>query len=130
MATNMKPITVLVPELPAMTAKISHAKVYNGVCYVSGMVGRDPATGTTIVGGIVPQTRQTLKHLKTVLEAAGTTMDRVIGTTCYMSDRSQFAEFNGVWESYFPNDPPTRVCIQVVLGADFLIEIDAIAAMP
>jgi len=127
----MTPITTVnATGIPALTAKISHAKVYNGVCYTSGMVGRDPATGTTIEGGMAEQTRQTLEHLKTVLHAAGTTMDRVLQTTCYIADRSRFAAFNGVWESYFPVDPPARVCIQVGLGADFLIEIDAIAAMP
>jgi reactive intermediate/imine deaminase len=113
-----------------MRARISHAKIYNGTCYVSGMVGREPATGKVIPGGVAAQTRQTLENLKGVLETAGTTMDRVITTNCYISDITQFAAFNTVWEDYFPIEPPTRICIQVVLGPSFDIEIDAIAAMP
>ncbi len=125
-----RPIVVTAPNYPPMRARISHAKIYNGTCYVSGMVGREPATGKVIPGGVAAQTRQTLENLKGVLETAGTTMDRVITTNCYISDITQFAAFNTVWEDYFPIEPPTRICIQVVLGPSFDIEIDAIAAMP
>jgi 2-iminobutanoate/2-iminopropanoate deaminase len=113
-----------------MRARISHAKIHAGTCYVSGIVGREPATGKVIPGGIAAQTRQTLENLKEVLETAGTTMDMVIKTNCYISDITQFEAFNTVWESYFPTEPPARLCIQVVLGPSFDIEIDAIAAMP
>jgi 2-iminobutanoate/2-iminopropanoate deaminase len=126
----MKPISIISPLVPAMRARISHAKVFNGIVYVSGMVGRDMATGKLIEGGVGIETRQTLINLGHVLKEAGTDFDHVITTNCYISDMKHFAAFNEEWEKVFPVDPPTRICVQVVLGLTFNIEIDAVAALP
>ncbi len=126
----MKPYAVNSPLIPPMRAKISHAKIHNGMVYVSGMVGRELSTGKVIEGGVGPQTRQTLINLGHVLEAAGTNFEHVITTNCYISDQAYFDDFNKVWEEFFPENPPTRICIQVILGPSFDIEIDATAAIP
>lgn len=126
----MKPVSVNSPLVPAGRARISHAKVHSGMVYVSGMVGREQSTGKVIDGGVGPQTRQTLINLQHVLKAAGTDFEHVITTNCYISDQGQFDAFNTVWEEFFPENPPTRICIEVVLGPSFDIEIDAIAALP
>lgn len=126
----MKPTGINSPLVPAGRARISHAKIFNGMVYVSGMVGREMATGKVIEGGMAAQTRQTLVNLQHVLKQAGTDFEHVITTNCYVSDQGQFDAFNAVWEEFFPNDPPTRICIQVVLGPSFDIEIDAVAALP
>lgn len=116
-------------RVPPGRARISHAVVHNGTVYVSGQVGRDPATGVARVGGTAEQTMQSLENIKSVLEAAGSAMDKVIKTNCYISNMEEFQAFNKVWESYFPENPPARLCIQAVLGPTFLIEIEAIAAL-
>jgi 2-iminobutanoate/2-iminopropanoate deaminase len=126
----MKPVPVFTDRVPAGRARISQGMILGDTLYVSGMVGRTPETGTTIVGGMAEQTRQTLENIKSVVEAAGSSMDRVAKTNCYIADIDQFEAFNTVWESYFPTNPPARLCVQVRLGATFLIEIEAIVGMP
>jgi 2-iminobutanoate/2-iminopropanoate deaminase len=126
----MKPIPVYTDRVPAGRARISQGMICGETLYVSGMVGRTPVTGKTIEGGIAEQTRQTMENIKSVVEAAGTTMDRVARTHCWISSMDDFEPFNTVWESYFPTNPPARTCVQTRLGASFLIEIEAIVMMP
>lgn len=127
----MKPKAVFTDKVPPGRAKISQAMIYGNLCFVSGMVARDPATGKTVVGGLAEQTRQVLKNIEAVLQAAGTSREYVIKTDVHLTDMSQFTEFNKEWEAFFPNNPPARICTQAgALGPTFLIEIDAIAGMP
>jgi 2-iminobutanoate/2-iminopropanoate deaminase len=127
----MKPRHVHTDKVPPGRAKISQAVVFGNLCFVSGMVARDPATGNTVVGGLAEQTRQVLKNIEAVLHAAGTSRDYVLKTDVHLTDMSQFMEFNREWEAFFPNNPPARICTQAgALGPTFLIEIDAVAGMP
>ena len=127
----MKPKTVYTDKVPPGRAKISQAVVYGNLCFVSGMVARDPATGKTVVGGLAEQTRQVLKNIESVLKAAGTSREYVIKTDVHLVDMSQFELFNKEWEAFFPNNPPARICTQAgALGPTFLVEIDAVAGMP
>jgi len=126
----MKPIPVNTDRVPAGRARISQATICGQTIYVSGMVARTPLTGTTVEGGVAEQTRQVLENIKSVLEAAGSSMALVAKTSCFLSDMDTFGEFNPVWESYFPTDPPARICVQSRLGPGFLIEIEAIATLP
>jgi 2-iminobutanoate/2-iminopropanoate deaminase len=93
------------------------------------MVGRDPSTGSVRIGGMREQTQQALENIKAVLEAAGSSLEKVIKTNCYISSFDDFKQFNEVWEAYFSKSPPARLCVQVGLPPSFVIEIDAIAAV-
>ena len=127
----MKPKCVHTDKVPPGRAKISQAVVFGNLCFVSGMVARDPATGKTVVGGLAEQTRQVLKNIDEVLKAAGTSREYVLKTDVHLTDMSQFTEFNREWEAFFPNNPPARICTQAgALGPTFLVEIDAVAGMP
>ena len=113
------------PALPKMRARISHAVVFGDTVTVSGMVGRDPVTGQALEG-VAAQTRQVLEYLKIVLEEAGSGLDCVAKTGCFLRRMEDFDAFNAVWESYFPENPPARICVQADLGPGFDVEIDAI----
>ena len=127
----MKPKCIHTDKVPPGRAKISQAVVYGNLCFVSGMVARDPATGKTVVGGLAEQTRQVLRNIEAVLKAAGTSREYVLKTDVHLTDMSQFSEFNREWEEFFPNNPPARICTQAgALGPTFLVEIDAVAGMP
>jgi 2-iminobutanoate/2-iminopropanoate deaminase len=127
----MKPKVVHTARVPAGRARISQAKVFGNLVFVSGMVARDPQTGTTVPGGLAEQTRQVLENITAVLEAAGTSREYVLKTDVHLTDFSQFDLFNRVWEEYFPVEPPARICTQAgALGPGFLIEIDAVAGLP
>lgn len=117
---------IFLPELPKMRARISHAVVFGDTVMVSGMVGRDPDTGKALVG-VAAQTRQVLEFIRMVLEAAGSNMDCVAKTGCFLRRFEDFEAFNAVWESYFPQNPPARICVQAELGPGFDVEIDAVA---
>jgi len=96
----------------------------------AGQVGIDPAAGKLIQGGITEQTRQSLNNIKAILEEAGTSIDRVVKTTVFMADLSQFATMNAVYGEFFPANPPARSTVQVAglpLGA--LVEIEAVATV-
>jgi 2-iminobutanoate/2-iminopropanoate deaminase len=125
----VKPRVVHTDRVPPGRARISQAVVHGDTVYVSGMVARDPATGKTVPGGIAEQTRQVLENIKSVVNAAGSSMSHVVKTSCFIGNFDDFEKFNAVWESYFPEDPPARICVETRLGPGFLIEIEAIAAL-
>lgn len=96
--------------------------------FCSGQTGTDHAVGKLVEGGIEAQTRQTLINLSNILEAAGTSLDRVVKTTVFLKDIGDFQRMNAVYAEFFKNDPPARSTFQVAAlpgGAD--VEIEAIA---
>jgi 2-iminobutanoate/2-iminopropanoate deaminase len=111
-----------VPKIP-----ISQAVKAGGMVYCSGFVPADPATGKLVEGDITAQTDRVLQNLKAVLEAAGSSMDKVVKTTVFLADRSDFAGMNKVFGPYFPQDPPARSTIEARLMIDAKVEIELIA---
>jgi len=96
--------------------------------YTAGQIPFDPATGQIVEGSIEAQTRRVLTNIKAILEAAGTSLDRVVKTTVFMTDLSQFAAMNAVYAEFFPVDPPARSTVQVAaLPKGALLEIEAVA---
>lgn len=96
--------------------------------FASGQIALDPETGEVIPGGIREQTERVLQNLSAVLEAAGSSLERVVKTTVFMSDLSEFAEMNEVYGSYFTGPPPARSTVEVSrLPRDVRVEIDVIA---
>lgn len=121
---------VFAPKAPPAGGPYSHAIISNGLVFTAGQVGTDPETKSMIPGGIEEQTRQTLTNVKNVLEAAGSGLEKVLKTTVFLSDMNNFSAMNGVYATFFPNDPPARTTIQAArLPGDALIEIETVATL-
>lgn len=106
----------------------SQAIKYNGVVYVSGQVPLVPGTKEFNSDDVAEQTHQALKNLKAILEASGSSLDKVLKTTVLLADLGDFGRVNEVYGQYFPVDPPARACFAVKslpLGAK--VEIECIA---
>jgi 2-iminobutanoate/2-iminopropanoate deaminase len=96
--------------------------------FASGQLGTDPKTGRLAEGGIRAETRQVCENLKAILEAAGSSLDRVVKVTIYMKDVNELTEMNEVFSAYFPVDPPARTTFECArLIRDARVEIEAIA---
>ena len=119
--------TVHTDKAPQAIGPYSQAKISGNFLYSSGQIPIDPATGELISGGIEEQTRRVCENLKAVLEAAGTSLEKVIKTNCYLKDINDFAAFNKVYAEYF-TEKPARSCVgglQIPKGA--LVEVEVIA---
>lgn len=96
--------------------------------FTSGQVPLVPETGAVVEGGIEEQTKQVFANLKAILEEAGSGLDKMIKTTCFLKDMNDFATVNEIYGSYFEGEFPSRSAIEVArLPKDVLIEIEAIA---
>ena len=129
----MKRKVVNLSETPeaAQDLPLSHAVVAGDLVFTSGWVGYELDT-SEVPEGIQAQTEQTLENLKAVLEAAGTTLDRVVKVTVYLKNVGDFRAMNQVYRRYFPKDPPARTTIGAGALADpaLLVEIEMVAALP
>jgi 2-iminobutanoate/2-iminopropanoate deaminase len=115
-------------KAPQAIGPYSQAFKAGGFVFASGQIPIDPATGEFVSGGIAEQTEQVMKNLKAVLEAAASGLDRVVKTTVFLADMSEFAAMNEVYGKFFGNDPPARATIQAArLPRDARVEIEAIA---
>ena len=104
---------------------------YGNLVFVAGQTAFNSATGRAD-GDLREQTRTCLERVKIILEAAGTSMENVLDTTCYLANgRSDFAAFNEEYRKYFPTAQPTRATVQASLMAENgLVEISATAYIP
>jgi len=115
-------------KAPKAVGPYSQAVRAGDFIFASGQVAIDPSTGKLIEGGVAEQTRQALKNLSAVLEAAGSSLAQVVKTTVFLTDMDDFAAMNSVYSEFFPTDPPARSTVEVArlpLGA--LVEIEAVA---
>lgn len=113
---------------PAAIGPYSQAIKMGNLIFTSGQIPLDPATGQVITGTAEVQTHQVLTNLKAVLEAADTSLDKVIKTTVFIKNMNDFAAINEVYGSYFTAIPPARSCVEVArLPKDVLVEIEAVA---
>src|ERR1043165_3272819 len=99
-------------DAPAAIGPYSQAIKAGGFLFVSGQIPLDPRTGTIIEGGIAAQTHQVLQNLSAILQAAGISFDRVVKTSVFLQDMSDFATMNEVYASYFKAPAPARATIQ------------------
>jgi 2-iminobutanoate/2-iminopropanoate deaminase len=100
----------------------------NGFIYTAGQIPIDPKTGSFIEGGITAQTRQVLENLKAVLEAGGSSLDRVVKATVFLKNMADFAAMNDVYAQYLGSAKPARSTVAVAeLPRGALIEIDLVA---
>ncbi len=113
---------------PAAVGPYSQAIVAGGFVFTAGQLGLVPGTKTLVEGGIREQTRQALANVRAVLEAAGSSLERVIKTTVFLRDMNDFAAMNEVYATFFPQQPPARSTVQVArLPLDALVEIETVA---
>ena len=99
--------------------------------HVSGQTGIDPATGKFVADDIEDQTRQALKNLEAVLQAAGSSLKQVVKTTVFLTDLSEFKPMNAVYARSFVEIPPARSTVQVAgLPGGARVEIEAVAFIP
>ena len=115
------------PDAPEAIGPYSQAIVSGGVLYCSGQIPLEPSMGELVKEDTAGQARRCLDNLEAVCRAAGTALRRAVRVTVYLVDMADFEEVNGVYEGYFPGDPPARVAIGVAAlprGAD--VEIEAV----
>jgi len=113
---------------PKAIGPYSQAAISNGWAFLSGQIPLDPATGQIVDGDIATQTARVFENLKAVLEAAGSSLERVVKTTVYLKDMGEFARMNEVYATYFTIDPPARATVEAArLPRDVRVEIDCIA---
>ena len=111
---------------PGAIGPYSQGYIVGEAVYTSGQIPVDPATGT-MPEGIAAQAEQSCKNVAAILEAAGSSLERVFKTTCFLADMSDFAAFNEVYARYFTGKP-ARSCVAVrQLPKGALCEIEAVA---
>ena len=113
---------------PAAIGPYSQAIQAGGFVFVSGQIPLDPATGQVVGGGIAAQTERALDSLRAILDASGSSLERVVKTTVFLVDLGTFNEVNEVYARFFPHAPPARATVQVAaLPRGVGIEIEAVA---
>ena len=119
--------TIHAPLAPAAIGPYSQAVKANGMVFTSGQIALVPETGAVVEGGIREQTTRICENLEAVLAAAGSSLEKVVKTTCFLADMADFAAFNEVYGSYFTGKP-ARSCVAVrTLPKNVLAEIEVIA---
>lgn len=121
---------VSTPDAPAAIGPYAQAVTSGGLVYTSGQIALDPATGDVVEGGMTEQAERVLTSLAAVLVAAGSSLDRVVKTTCFVTDLADFAAFNDVYARHFGSHAPARSTVQVAaLPRGVRLEIEAIAVI-
>lgn len=129
MSANPRP--VVSPSLPAPGGPYSPAVICGNLVFVSGQVGRDPATGRPAGPDVETQTEQALRNIAAILDAAGSDLSRVIRCGVFLVDTTEFAKMNGVYARAFGSHRPARTTIGVASlpGEGMRVEIDVVAAL-
>jgi 2-iminobutanoate/2-iminopropanoate deaminase len=119
---------IIAPQAPKAIGPYSTAIQTDAFVFCSGQLGLDPATRELVAADIESQTRQALANLQNVLEAAGTSLDKVVKTTVFLKDMADFPKMNAVYAEFFSSTPPARSTVGVAgLPKDGLVEIEATA---
>ena len=115
---------------PFQGAPYSQAIKANGFVFVAGQVGISPDDPTPVGEGIAEQTEQVLVNIRAILEAAGSSMDKLVKTTVFLTDLGNFPGMNEVYAKHVGDQPPARSTFEVAaLPPGLLVEIEAIAAL-
>ena len=121
---------VLTDRGPKPIGPYSQAIKAGGLLFAAGQVALEPVTNEFVAGDIAKQTERVLENVKVILEAGGCHLHRVVKTTVYLKNMSDFTAMNAVYAKYFPAAPPARSTVEVArLPKDALVEIDVIATL-
>jgi len=119
---------IATPDAPQAIGPYSQAIRAQGLIFTSGQVAIDPATQQVIQGDVSAQTERVLKNLVAILQASGSSLDKVLRCTVFLKNMGDFAAMNEVYGRYFKQAPPARSTVEVArLPKDVLVEIDVIA---
>ena len=122
--------TVATDRGPKAIGPYSQAVRANGFVFLSGQIPLDPKTQQIVEGDAAVQTERVLENLKAVVEAAGSSIQRVVKTTVFLADLNDFAAMNEVYSRYFVTHPPARSTVEVArLPKNVRVEIDLIALL-
>lgn len=121
--------TVETKNAPEAIGPYSQAKITGGLVFASGQIPVNPASGNIEADDVASQTEQVCKNVAALLEAAGSSIDKVVKTVCFLADIADFAAFNAVYEKYFTSRP-ARSCVAVKdIPKGALVEIECIAEL-
>jgi 2-iminobutanoate/2-iminopropanoate deaminase len=113
---------------PKAIGPYSQAIKANGLVFLSGQISLDPATQQLVAGNVAAQTERVLRNVTGILQAAGSSLGRVVKTTVFLKSMNDFAAMNEAYGRHFTVDPPARSTVEVArLPKDVLVEIDVIA---
>ncbi len=127
----MRVETVQTSKAPAAIGPYSQAARANGFIFVSGQIPIDPETGEIVSGGFSEQARQSLENLLQILIASGAGLEKVVAVDVFITDISQFAAFNKIYEGYFSGHKPARAVIEVKgLPRGAMVEVKCVAVVP
>ena len=125
----MKREAIFSKEGPQPIGPYSQAIRWGNLVFAAGQTGTDPKTGN-LVDGVQAQTRQVLRNLNVVLQAAGTDLSHVLKTTVFLADMNDFGAMNAIYGEFFPSAPPARTTVAVkALPKGALVEIEVIAVI-
>lgn len=115
-------------KAPAAIGPYSQAVKVGNLIFTSGMIPIDPATNTLVTGDIKVQATQAISNLKALVEASGSSLDKVVKTVVFIKNMDDFAAVNEIYAQFFTDSYPARSCVEVArLPKDVLIEIEAVA---
>ncbi|MDP2777076.1 MAG: RidA family protein, partial [Anaerolineales bacterium] len=109
----MKKKVIQTDKAPRAIGPYSQAIRTESMIYTAGQIGLEPDTGELVAGGIEEQTRQVLNNLRSVLEAAGSSLEHVVKTTVFLKDMNDFPKMNSIYAGYFGENPPARSTVAV-----------------
>ena len=122
--------TIQTDNAPKAIGPYSQAVSFGNLIFTSGQIAIHPASGKIIHDGIEEQTRQVMANLKSILEAAGSDLSKVLKSSVFLNDINEFSRFNEVYATYFPVNPPARSTFQVsALPMNAKVEIEMIASL-
>lgn len=117
-------------DAPAAVGPYSHAVKSGGLLFCSGQIALDPASGELVGTSAADQARRALQNLEIVCRAAGTSLGDAVRVAVYLTEMSDWAEVNAVYEEFFPGAPPARTAIGVAaLPKNARVELDAVVAL-
>jgi endoribonuclease L-PSP, putative len=120
---------VTTSEAPIPKAPYSQAIIANGFVFVSGQVAIDPKTGEPVHGSFEDELKLALNNMKAILEAAGSSLDKVVKVTVFLADMSNFPKLNEIYRQFFPEPFPARTTIQAQPPGGFKVEVECIAML-
>jgi 2-iminobutanoate/2-iminopropanoate deaminase len=112
---------------PAAIGPYTQAYASENLIFTSGQIPLSPETGEVVGKTVMEQAEQVIKNLKAVLEAGGSSLEKVIKTTCFLADMNDFLSFNEVYTRHFPGKPARSAVAVKQLPRNVLIEIEAVA---